>query len=208
MILIGQFDSPFVRRVGVALHIYGIAFEHRPWSTFGDGDKVAGFNPLRRVPTLVLDDGEVLIESGAILDHLDEMVGAGRALIAERGRARREALKVSALATGLGDKGVSLFYERALHRETSEMWTSRCRTQIGAVLVALEGDRATRKSDYWFGDAMGHADIAVACALGFVGQAHPGIIDPGRNPALTAHAARCEATRPFRTIYQQFIPPS
>ncbi len=68
MILIGQYDSPFVRRVGIAMHIYGIAFEHRPWSTFGDGDKVAGFNPLRRVPTLVLDDGEVLIESGAILD--------------------------------------------------------------------------------------------------------------------------------------------
>ncbi len=68
MILIGQYDSPFVRRVGIALHLYGMTFEHRPWSTFGDGDKIALFNPLRRVPTLVLDDGEVLIESGAILD--------------------------------------------------------------------------------------------------------------------------------------------
>ena len=54
MILIGQFDSPFVRRVGVALTLYGMAFEHRPWSVFGDAEAIAAYNPLRRVPTLVL----------------------------------------------------------------------------------------------------------------------------------------------------------
>ena len=100
MILIGQFDSPFVRRVGIALRLYDLPFEHRPWSTFGDADKIAPYNPLRRVPTLVLDDGEVLIESTAILDHLDETVGPSRAMIAENGPRRREALKVRALATG------------------------------------------------------------------------------------------------------------
>src|SRR5262245_4872288 len=101
MILIGQYDSPFVRRVGIALRLYDLAFEHRPWSVFGDAERIAPLNPLRRVPTLVLDDGEVLIESGAILDHLDELAGPSRALIAERGEARRHALKVCALATGL-----------------------------------------------------------------------------------------------------------
>src|SRR3984893_4699173 len=60
MILIGQYDSPFVRRVAIALRLYGIGYEHRPWSTFGDADRIAAFNPLRRVPTLVLDDGESL----------------------------------------------------------------------------------------------------------------------------------------------------
>jgi len=70
MILIGQYDSPFTRRVAIALKLYGLAFEHRPWSTFGDADKIAPYNPLRRVPTLVLDDGEALIESTAILDYL------------------------------------------------------------------------------------------------------------------------------------------
>src|SRR5215210_771936 len=75
LILIGQYDSPFVRRVGIALRLYGHAYEHRPWSTFGDADRIAVLNPLQRVPTLVLDDGEVLIESGAILDHLDELAG-------------------------------------------------------------------------------------------------------------------------------------
>lgn len=66
MILIGQYDSPFVRRVAIALHLYGIGYEHRRWSTFGDADRIAAFNPLRRVPTLVLDNGEALLESGAV----------------------------------------------------------------------------------------------------------------------------------------------
>ena len=114
MILIGQYDSPFTRRVAIALKLYGLAFEHRPWSTFGDADKIAPFNPLRRVPTLVFEDGEVLIESTAILDYLDEVVGPSKAMIASSGPERRHALKICALATGLGDKAVSLIYELSL----------------------------------------------------------------------------------------------
>ena len=91
MILIGQYDSPFVRRVAIALRLYGIGFEQRPWSTFGDADKIAPYNPLRRVPTLVLDNGEAVIESTAILDHLDELVGPEAAMMAERGDLRRRA---------------------------------------------------------------------------------------------------------------------
>ena len=119
MILIGQYDSPFVRRVAIALVLYGIAYEHRPWSTFGDAERLASYNPLRRVPTLVLDGGEVLIESTVILDYFDELVGPERALIADSGPLRRKALKICALATGLNDKAVSLVYERVLHREVS-----------------------------------------------------------------------------------------
>ncbi len=63
MILVGQYDSPFVRRVAIALDLLGFAFEHRPWSVFGDAEKVAAYNPMKRVPTLVLDDGETLLDS-------------------------------------------------------------------------------------------------------------------------------------------------
>ncbi len=63
MVLIGQYDSPFVRRVGIALHLQGMSWTHWPWSTFGDADRLATVNSLRRVPVLVLDDGELLIES-------------------------------------------------------------------------------------------------------------------------------------------------
>src|SRR5499427_1644563 len=85
MFLIGQYDSPFVRRVAIAMRLYGIAFEHRPWSTFGDAELIAPYNPLRRVPTLVLDSGEALIESTAILDYLDETVGPERAMLPAQG---------------------------------------------------------------------------------------------------------------------------
>src|SRR5260370_42324489 len=122
MILIGQYASPFVRSVAIALRLYELPFEHRPWSTFGDGDKIAAYNPLRRVPTLVLASGEVLIESTAILDYLDEWVGPGKAMIAARGPERRHALEICALATGLADKAVSLMYERVLRNNESKVW--------------------------------------------------------------------------------------
>jgi glutathione S-transferase len=209
MILIGQYDSPFVRRVAIALRVYRIDYEHLPWSTFGDADRIAVFNPLRRVPTLVLDNGEVLIESGAILDHLDESVGPSRALIADAGDPRRNALKVCALATGLADKAVSLTYERVLHQATSDAWIARCRAQIGDVLAVLEADKAAKSSSrFWFGAAIGHADIAVACALRFTREAHPGQFDEQRWPALAAHAAMCEGLEAFEAIGQPFLPPA
>jgi len=209
MILIGQYDSPFVRRVAIALRLYGLPFEHRPWSTFGDGDKIAPFNPLRRVPTLVLDGGETLIESAAILDYLDELVSAEKAMIAAKGAQRRHALKVCALASGLADKAVSLLYERVLRKDRpSEIWVSRCRAQIGGVLDALEQARSPIASPFWSGTRIGHADIAVACALRFTGEAHAGVFDDVRHPALAAHAARCEALPVFREIVQPLKPPS
>jgi glutathione S-transferase len=208
MILIGQYDSPFVRRVGIALTLYGLPFEHRPWSVFGDAEKIRPLNPLVRVPTLVLDDGEVLIESHSILDHLDSLVPIDRRLFPAAEPARRRALKVAALATGLGDKAVSLFYERRLHREVSDTWVERCRAQIAAVLSALEADRAGRAGDHWFGDRIGHADIAVAAMLRFVVEAHPGLVALAEFPALERHSARLEALPAFQAIRQPFIPPA
>jgi glutathione S-transferase len=208
MILIGQYDSPFVRRVAIALRLYELSFEHRPWSTFGDGDKIAPYNPLRRVPTLVLGSGEALIESTAILDYLDDLVGPEDAMIAARGPARHRGLKICALATGLGDKGVSLLYERVLRKDASKIWVERCEAQISGVLDVLEQERTAVKTPYWFGERLGHADIAVTCVLRFIGEAHPQLFDATRYPALAAHAARCEALPPFHEIVQPLAPPS
>ena len=208
MILIGQYDSPFVRRVAIALKLYGFHFEHRPWSTFGDGEKIAPFNPLRRVPTLVLDDGEALIESTIILDYLDELAGLEKAMIARSGRERRHALKICALATGLADKAVSLLYERVLRKDhQSTIWVERCEAQIGGVLDVLEKERAGVASPFWSGVKISHADIAVACVLRFTSEAHPRLVDPARHPALADHAARCEAMQVFQEIVQPLIAP-
>jgi glutathione S-transferase len=207
MILIGQYDSPFVRRVAIALRLYELPFEHQPWSTFGDADQIAAHNPLRRVPTLVLASGEVLIESMAILDYLDEWVGTGRAMIADHGPQRRHGLKTCALATGLADKAVILVYERVLRKKALKLWVERCEAQIGGVLAELEKERAALKTPYWFGKQIGHADIMVACALRFTGEAHPSLLDAARYPALTAHAAHCEALPQFQEIMQPLAPP-
>jgi glutathione S-transferase len=207
MILIGQYDSPFVRRVAIALRLYELSFEHRPWSTFSDGDQIARFNPLRRVPALVLDNGEVVIESGAILDYLDEAARPSCAMIAREGELRRQALKVCALATGLADKAVSLVYEHALHQTTSDQWVERCQAQIFATLDTLEADRAGRVTCFWAGDSIHHADIAVACALRFICDAHPGLFDERRWPALASHLSTCERLPVFQEIAQPFNPP-
>lgn len=208
MILIGQYDSPFVRRVGVALRLYGIPFTHEPWSSFGDAEKIRRYNPLTRVPTLVLDNGEVLIESHIILDYLDSLVPAGQAMFPSAEPERHQALKVAALATGLGDKAVSLFYEGRLHERVSQVWVERCRTQIESVLAVLEADRVARQSEYWFGDRIGHADIAVAAVLRFVNDVHGALVRLSDFPALAAHSARLEAMPVFQEISQEFIPPA
>ncbi|AZO77767.1 MULTISPECIES: glutathione S-transferase family protein [unclassified Bosea (in: a-proteobacteria)] len=208
MILIGQYDSPFVRRVGIALTLYELPFEHQPWSVFGDGERIAPLNPLVRVPTLALDDGLVLVESHAMLDYLDSLVPAERALFPRREPARHRALRVAGLAMGLAEKAVSLFYELRLHDSISNVWAGRCRGQIGGVLAALEQDRAERAGDWWFDDRIGHADIALACALRFASDAHPDLVVLQNYPALAAHSVRCEALDVFQTISQPFIPPA
>jgi glutathione S-transferase len=205
MILIGQYDSPFVRRVGIALTLYGMAFEHRTWSAFGDADKLQALNPLTRVPTLVLDDGFVLTDSHMMLDYLDSLVTDP--LFPRHEPQRHHALKVASLGTGLADKAVSLFYERRLHHTTSPVWEARCRDQIGAVLDALEVDRAARTGPWWFGDRMGHADIAVACALRFTHDVHPELVSDA-HPHLMAHAAISEDLPVFADISQAFVPPA
>ncbi len=204
MILIGQYDSPFVRRVAIALRLYGMAFGHRPWSVFADTGKVQAYSPLARVPVLVLDDGEALSDSAAILDTLDEMAGRERALIPASGAVRRHALQVCVQATGLADKAVSLVYEARVHQRETEAWVSRCRGQIARVLDALEKDRAGSSHAWWTGPDIGHADIAVACALRFASEAHPGLIDLSGRPALAAHTEACEAMPVFAEISQPF----
>ncbi|MDZ4312474.1 MAG: glutathione S-transferase N-terminal domain-containing protein [Cypionkella sp.] len=206
MILIGQYDSPFVRRVGIALTLYGMAFEHRPWSAFGDADLLRALNPLTRVPTLVLDDGFVLVDSHMMLDYLDGLVD--QPLFPRTEPARHRALKVAALACGLADKAVSLFYERAMHEVISPAFDARCRAQIHAVLHALEADLASRPGPYWFGDKLGHADIALGCALRFLREAHPGVMADLDFPTLIAFADRLEQTAVFAQISQPFLPPA
>lgn len=208
MLLIGQYDSPFVRRVGIALRLYRLDFEHWPWSAFGDADKIRRYNPLARVPTLVLDDGDVIVDSHAMLDYLDGLVGPARAMFPVREPERHRAIKIAMIACGLGDKAVSLFYEKRLHNAVSDIWVARCKQQIETAMQVLEQDRSARPHAYWSGDRIGHADIAVAAVLRFLAEAHPGLVDMGAYPALRALCTALEAQTAFLEIAQPFIPPA
>ena len=152
MILIGQYDSPFVRRVAIAMRLYGIGYEHRPWSTFGDAERLAAHNPLRRVPTLLREDGAVLIESSAILDWLDEQAGEA-ALMPRAGEARRAQLHVCALGQGLAEKSVALLYERVLHDLARvNRWTFTAWPALAFLGRAVGQAKRFRLLDVGFGD--------------------------------------------------------
>ena len=188
-ILIGQYDSPFVRRVAIALTMYDIAFERRAWSVFRDAEQIATYNPLRRVPTLALPTGEVLVESAAILDALDDQVADERVLLPRRGPLRRAGLRVAALACGVADKGVALVYVNVARESghQSPGWVERCPRQVEGTLGLLERERAAIATPWWLGESLSHADIAVGVAVHFLVQAAPAVLGRLPLPALRAH---------------------
>ncbi|MCB1382265.1 MAG: glutathione S-transferase family protein [Notoacmeibacter sp.] len=208
MILIGQYDSSFVRRTAIAMALLGMDFEHRPWSVFGDADRLRELNPLVRVPTLVLDDGEVLVDSATILDHLETLVPPEKRLWPQSNPERRHAMKIAAIATGTADMAVGLFYTLVLHETPSPMFVERRAGQIAGALDWLEAERRRVTAPWWFGGTPGHADIAVGCMLRHVTESLPAHVNLGSRPALAAHAAACEAMPVFQEHSQPFIPPA
>jgi glutathione S-transferase len=197
MILVGQYDSPLVRRVAISLHILQLPFTRNPISVFGDAEAMRAINPLGRIPSLVLDDGEVLIDSGAILDHLDEVVGPARALVPPSGAPRRAALRIIALASGAVDKAGTIVYERALRPPEKQHapWQDRCAVQLATALAALE---AAAPLGWFGGDQPKQADIITACAVGYLRLRLVEAFAPGRYPALERLTAACEDLEPFR----------
>ncbi|HEY5956732.1 MAG TPA: glutathione S-transferase family protein [Polyangiaceae bacterium] len=213
MKLIGQFDSPFVRRVGIAMRLYQLEFEHLPYSVFRDAEKIAQYNPLRRVPTLVEDDGSVLTESFVCLEYLDERMAVAhgekseRLLLPRSGRRRLEGLRICALCTGVCDKAVSLAYEREIRESRSAVWTERCTKQVFETLECLESERQKRTEQFLLGSTISHADIALSCAFTFVTNAHPGLLSMSRFSQIRAHAKHCESMPEFSSVYQAFDVP-
>jgi glutathione S-transferase len=201
MKLIGQYDSPFTRRVGITMTLYGLAFEHSTWSVFGDADALAAVNPLIRVPTLVLDSGEALIETSAIIDYLDSLVEPEKRLLPQLQPERYRELQVVSLASGVSDMAVRLFYELRLHDVPSDDLVARLTRQIEQALAVLE---KRQPSD----GAISQADIAVICMYRHLTECHPHIAPKGRYPAIEMHCAHFEAQQVFIDISQAFIAPA
>src|SRR4029077_10470103 len=150
-------------------------------------DSMRKTNPLGRIPSLVLGDGEVLIDSAAILDWIDETVGPDRALLPRRGPARREALRRIALANGAVDKlGGGVNYERLTRPSQYRWpeWIARCTTQGQGALAALDA------LDWPEQKALDQAQITTGCALSYLRVTAPDLMPRGRYPVLDALAER------------------
>jgi glutathione S-transferase len=207
MILIGMFDSPYVRRVAIAMTVLGLEFEHRNWSVGKDFDRIRQYNPVGRVPALVLDSGEVLAESALILDYLDSVVGPQRALLPVEGDARRQALRLIGLATGAVDKGILVVMERVFRPEEKRHapWTERCLLQAQGALAELEKHCVARRGQWLLGEAMTLADITVGCNGTYLREAVP--LDLAAYPAVQAHVYRCEMLPVFARFHVPFDAP-
>ena len=201
MKLIGQYDSPFTRRVGISMTLYDFAFEHSTWSVFGDADALAAVNPLMRVPTLVLHTGEALIETAAIIDYLDSLVAPEKRLLPQSQPERYHVQQVVSLASGVSDMAVRLFYELRLHDVPSDDLVARLTRQIEQALAVLEKRQPAN-------GPISQADIAVTCMYRHLSECHPGIVENGRYPAIEKHCAHFEAQQVFIDISQAFIAPA
>lgn len=193
MILIGRNSSPFVRRVAASLKLLGLPFEQKNLSTVANREEVERINPLGRIPALVLDDGEVLIDSTAILDHLDQAVGPEKALLPAAGADRRRALKLVALAMGMMEKSLSCYIERQMRPadKQHQALLDRFIAQAQAGLSSLE---AECPADGWLsGDRIGQPDVSTVAGMDFIRAFWPEQLPENKYPRLEALRARAYA---------------
>src|SRR3982751_6291848 len=211
MLLIGMFDSPFVRRVAISMKLLGVPFEHGNWSVGKDFDRIREYNPLGRVPTLVTPEGESLMESARILDYLDERAGPERALLPPTGPERRQALNLMAMATGAAEKGVMQIYERAFRPEEKrhQPWVDRCRVQMSGSLAAIDRYLGERGVSQWLvARRMTQADITAVCVFTFLNDALRIAADAIMYQSLAPLARRCESLPAFQETHVSFFVPN
>jgi glutathione S-transferase len=160
MLLIGVNRSPFTRRVAITLNIYGVPFEQRALSGFDNRAEVRPSNPLGRIPALVLDGGETLIDSNAIIDHLDEVYGRDQPLTPRGGSDRRAVLKVSAIMMGACEKCLHAAYERNRRppEKQHQPWIDDCMAQVTNALVTVD-EMIDAKKPYVLLDRLTQADV-------------------------------------------------
>ncbi len=202
MKLIGNYLSPFTRRVAISLSALDIPFELEELTPFKKPDPVREYNPVVRIPTLVFDDGDALFESHVILDAIDQSVGPDRALTPAGGPSRRRVMKITAVATATMDKAQWAFYEARFHpaEKVYQWWIDHNETQAIGGLKYLDQLAEAIREDGWIAgtETMSQADISAAVAYSFVEAVRPELSISESASYLAEFARRCEAMDVFR----------
>lgn len=198
MKLVGMLDSPFVRRVAVTLQILDVDYEHVSQSVVAGYDDFRKINPLAKSPTLICDDGEMLIDSTLIIDYVESR--AGRSLMPESINDRRRALQLIGVALAANEKCVQRIYEVDMRPEERRHgpWMSRITQQLNEALDWLEIEVAGLDGKSWFfGEAISQADVTLAVAWRFACLRAPNQVQRETRPALVAFGERAEALPEF-----------
>jgi glutathione S-transferase len=202
MKLIGNYLSPFVRRVAISLNAVDLPYELEFLYVSKEPERVRPYNPVVRIPALVLDDGEVLVESYAILDEIDRMVGPERALIPASGPERRLVMKMTAIALASTEKAQWAHQERRGRPEEKvhQPWIDHNDRQALGGLRFLDELAREAGDDGWLAGTarMSQADITSAVAYTFADTVRPHLRLAEEVPSLARFAARCEDLPVFR----------
>lgn len=199
MQLIGMLDSPYVRRVAIALRLLDLPFEHRPISVFRHLAQFQAINPVVKAPTLVTAEGTVLMDSGLILQWIEAQ--AGRSLAPRAGAALAQDLRLQGLALAACEKTVQIVYEHELRPADKRHapWLERVEQQLQAAYQALDAAIAAQ-APRAEAAALGHGSIAAAVAWTFTQFVRPGQCPASVYPALADFAARAEALPTFQAF--------
>lgn len=197
MQLIGMLDSPYVRRVAVSLRLLGLPFEHRSLSVFRNFDEFERINPVVKAPTLVCDDGEVLMDSTLILEYAEALAHPRTLMPASRSDLQHD-LRLIGLALAACEKSVQIIYERALRPPEKQHapWVQRVTSQMLGAWGQLEQELA-RQAPAADRETIRQAGVTVAVAWHFTQQLLGDLVAADRHPRLVDFSARAEQLPAF-----------
>ncbi len=198
MELIGMLDSPYVRRVAISLQLLGLRFEHQSLSVFSTFAQFQQINPVVKAPSLVCDDGEVLMDSTLILEFAEALAAPRKSLMPADKAERQHALRVIGLALATCEKSVQIIYERNLRpvEKLHQPWVTRVTGQLLAAYGALESELQRRPLASTSTD-INQAGVSAAVAWHFTQQMLPEIVAAENYPALREFSSRVEALPEF-----------
>ena len=198
MLLIGMLDSPYVRRVAISLQLLGLNFEHRSISVFSTFSQFQQINPVVKAPTLVCDDGEILMDSSLILEYAEALAGPGKSLLPTNVSELQHSLCAIGLALAACEKSVQIIYERNLRpaEKQHEPWVERVRGQLLAAFGALEKG-LQRRPLACNSTRIDQTGISVAVAWHFTQQMLPEIVPALNYPALREFSGDAETLPEF-----------